>query len=253
MTRGPARLVDRAAGAAVLVLAVGLLGACGGSPTPVGTSGIDGLSIPTLHPDPADFVDRVDNRWFPLVPGTRWSYRRYTRSTLDTVVATVLPGTRTVEGVETTAVRFVVRRPSGGTTFAAVRWYAQDAAGNVWWFGQRVGGTFAVDPLATASWRAGRHGAEAGLVMAAQPRVGDGFVNGSRPGAMERRSTVVSLDASVALQQGEYHHAVETRDLSALAPVVEVQTFYAPGTGMVAQDAEGPVGIQLTLVRVSRP
>jgi hypothetical protein len=253
MTRGPAQLVARAAGAAVLVLAVGLVGACGGLPTPVGPSGIDGLTIPTPRPVPADFVDRVDNPWFPLVPGTRWTYRRYTRSTLDTVVATVLPGARTVEGVRTTALRFVVRRLSGRTTFAAVRWYAQDAAGNVWWFGQRVGATFAVDPLATASWRAGRHGAQAGLVMAARPRVGDGYVNGSRQGAMERRSTVVSLDASVALQQGEYHHAVETRDLSALAPVTEVQTFFARGTGMVAQDAEGPVDAQLTLVRVSRP
>jgi hypothetical protein len=249
MTHGSAR----AARAAVLVLALGALGGCGGSPTAVGPSGVDGLTIPTPHPDRADFVDRVDNPWFPLTPGTRWTYRRYTRTTLDTVVATVLPGTRVVAGVETTRLRFVVRRPSGGTTFAAVRWYAQDVAGNVWWFGQRAGATVAVDPLATASWQAGRHGAEAGLAMAAHPRVGDGFVNGSRPGAMERRSTVVSLDASVALQQGEYQHAVETRDLSALAPADQVQTFFARGIGMVAQDEEGAVDLQLTLVRVSRP
>jgi hypothetical protein len=253
MTRGPAQLVDWAARATVLVLGAGLLGGCGGSPTSVGPSGIDGLTIPTPRPAPADFASRVDNRWFPLVPGTRWTYRRYSPTSLDTVVATVLRGTRAVEGVTTTAVRFVVRHPSGGTTFAAVRWYAQDTAGNVWWFGQRVGRTFPVDPLATGSWRAGRRGARAGLLMPARPRVGDGFANGSRPGTMERRSTVVTLDASVALPKGEYHHAVETRDLSPLAPIRVVQTFFAPGVGMVVQDATDAVDVELTLVRVSRP
>jgi hypothetical protein len=253
MTRGPAQLVTWAARAVVLVLGTGFLGGCGAYPTPVGPSGIDGLTIPTPRPVPADFADRVDNRWFPLVPGTRWTYRRYAPTSLDTVVATVLGGTHVVDGVATTVVRFVVRRPSGGTTFAAVRWYAQDTAGNVWWFGQRVGHTFPVDPLATASWSAGSRGAEAGLVMPAHPRVGDGFVNGFQRGAMERRSTVVTLDASVAVPRSEYHHAVETRDLSPLAPIRFVQTFFAPGVGMVVQDATDAVDVQLTLVRVSRP
>ena len=89
--------------------------------------------------------------------------------------------------------------------------------------------------------------------MAAQPRVGDGFVNGSLPGTMERRSTVVTLDASVALPRGEYHHAVETRDVSALEPLAVVQTFFSPGVGMVAQDTAAAVDTELTLVRVSRP
>jgi hypothetical protein len=253
MTRRPAPLVVRAVRAAVLVLGAGLLGGCGGSPTPVGTAGIDGLTIPTPHPAPDDFADHVVNRWFPLAAGTRWIYRRYTPTSLDTLVATVLPGHTTVEGVATTAVRFTIRRPSGGTTFAAVRWYAEDTAGNVWWFGQRVGRTFPVDPLATASWVAGRQGAEAGLVMPAHPRVGDGFANGSEPGTVERRSTVVTVDASVALPKGEYHHAVQTRDLSPLAPIRIVQTFFAPGIGMVSQDTMGAVDTQLTLVRVSRP
>jgi hypothetical protein len=254
MTRGPAW----AARTRVVALGAGLLGAavlggCGGSPAPQGPSGIDGLTIPTPHPDPGDFVDRVDNRWFPLVPGTRWTYRYYTPAHVDTVLATVLPGTRAVEGVATTAVRFTLSSPSGGTAFAAVRWYAQDTAGNVWWFGQRVGRTFPVDPLAVRSWTAGRRGAEAGLMMPAHPRVGDGFFNGSRPRTMERRSTVLSVDASVALPRGGYHHAVETRDLTALAPVSSARTFFAPGVGIVDQDVAGALETELTLLRVSRP
>jgi hypothetical protein len=253
MTRGPAWAARAAVLALGVALGAGLLGGCGGSPAPLGPSGVDGLTIPTPHPHPADFVDRVDNRWFPLVPGTRWSYRYFTPGNLDTVFATVLPGTRAVAGVATTAVRFSIRRSSGGTTFAAVRWYAQDTAGNVWWFGQRVGRTLPLDPLATRSWRAGRRGAEAGLMMPAHPRVGDGFVNGSRPRTLERRSTVLSVDAAVALPKGHYHHAVETRDLSSLAPIRVVTTFFAPGVGLVAQDTSGTPSTELTLLRTSRP
>jgi hypothetical protein len=239
--------------AAAVVLGAGLLAGCGASPVAVGPSGVDGLTIPTPSPSPHDFTGHVDNRWFPLVPGTRWTYRRYTPSSLDTLVATVLPTTRRIEGVPTTALRFVVRRPHGGTTFAAVRWYAQDAAGNVWWFGQRVGRGFAVDPLARRSWVAGRRDARAGLVMPAHPRRGDGFANGFAARAMERRSTVISLDASVALPRGDYHHAVELSDQSPLDPVRVLNSFYAPGIGLVAQQTTDALDIELTLVRISRP
>jgi hypothetical protein len=249
MTRGAAW----AARGTLLVLGAGVLVGCGASPAPLGPSGIDGLTIPTPSPDPHDFTARVDNPWFPLTPGTRWTYRRYTATSLDTLLATVLPTPRRVDGLAATAVRFVVPRPHARTTFAAVRWYAQDAAGNVWWLGQRVGRTFPVDPLATRSWVAGRHGAEAGLVMPAHPRIGDGFANGFQSGVMERRSTVMSLETAVALPRGKYDRTVQTRDRSGLAPTLEVQSYYAPGVGLVAQQATRAVVTELTLVRIRRP
>jgi hypothetical protein len=235
------------------LLGSGLLAGCGASPAPQGPTGIDGLTIPTPSPDPRDFTDHVDNRWFPLEPGTRWTYRRYTPTSLDTVVATVLPTTHRVDGVPTTAVRFVVRRPHGRPALAAVRWYAQDTAGNVWWFGQRVGGTFSIDPLAPGSWVAGRQGARPGLLVPAHPRAGDGFANGFQSGVMERRTTVMSLDVAVALPRGGYHHTIETQDLSELEPALVVQSYFAPGVGLVAQQAIEAEATELTLVRFRRP
>jgi hypothetical protein len=246
MTRGAAW----AARGTLLALGAGLLVGCGASPASLGPSGIDGLTIPTPSPDPRDFTSRVDNPWFPLATGTRWTYRRYGPSSLDTLIATALPGTRRVDGVATTALRFVVRRPHGRTTFAAVRWYAQDSAGNVWWFGQRVGHGLLVDPLAPRSWVAGRHGARAGLVVSAHLRLGDGFADGFQSGVMERRSTVMSLDATMALPRGTYHHTLETQDLSRLEPTLVVESFYAPGVGLVDQQATGATATELTLVRV---
>ena len=52
----------------------------------------------------------------------------------------MLPAPREVAGVATTAVRWQVPRPGRPGSTIVVRWYAEDADGNVWWFGQRVVG-----------------------------------------------------------------------------------------------------------------
>jgi hypothetical protein len=247
------RAVPGAARALLLTLAVGVLAGCGASPAPLGPSGIDELTIPTPSPDPADFADRVDNPWFPLAPGTVWTYRHYTPYGSHEVLATVLPGHRMIAGVPTTAVRWQVPR-SGGRRTVALRWYAEDLAGNVWWFGQRVRRSgLRVDELVDRSWLAGRDGAEAGLVLSAVPRVGDGYANAEERRVVDRRSTVVSLTATVATPRGTYHDTVLTRDVSSLEPTRVVQSFFARGIGLVAQQTIQTTTSDLSLVRVRLP
>lgn len=239
------------ASAFLALLLLPVVAACGASPAAVGPTGIDQLTIPTPSPDPADFSADVDNPWFPLPPGTTWTYRRYGSLGSGLVVATALPRTRRVAGVETRPVRWVAR-DSGRTTLLGVRWYAQDTAGNVWWFGQRVRPTGdPLDALATRSWLAGRDGAEAGLVMAARPRRGDGYANAYRRGVVERRSTVVSLDATASLPTRTYRDTVLTRDLSRIDPVHVEQSYYARGIGLVAQQTVATTTTELFLLRMA--
>jgi len=234
----------------VLTVAAAALAGCGASPARQGPSGIDGLTIPTPSPDPSDFAAGTPNRWFPLAPGTRWTYRQDTATGHRAVTATVLSRPHPVGGVSTTAVRWQVRYPAGTRT-AMVRWYAVDDAGNVWWFGQRV---FPhgrpLDRLAPRSWLAGQDGAEAGLVLSATPRQGDGYANARQPRVVARRSTVLGLTATVTTADRTFHDTVVTRDLSSLAPLHTVQTYYGRGLGMVAQDDTTATSITLSLVRV---
>jgi hypothetical protein len=242
--RALAPLVALTVGSAVLT-------GCGASPAPLGPAGVDGLTIPTSSPDPTDFDGSARNVWFPLDPGTRWTYRQYTPYGNRVVLATVLPGQRPIDGVQTTAVRWQVRAQGEDRT-AMTRWYAVDDAGNVWWFGQVVvphGPP--LDRLAPRSWRAGRDGAEAGLILTATPREGDGYLNAQQPRVVQRRSTVVSLTGTVATTRRTFRHTVVTRDLSSLAPLHTVQTYFGRGLGMVAQEDTTSISTSLSLVRMS--
>jgi hypothetical protein len=178
---------------------VGLLAltGCGIGAQTYPPTGIDELVIPTPSPRPADFVDRVDNQWFPLSPGRTWVYDVKRTGRPDGVrTVTVLAHPVAIAGVATTAVSAVLTRP-GESPSTRIDYYAQDRAGNVWWFGQ--------DGL----WRAGREGAQAGLLMAAHPRLGDGYRAAYQKGRVEDVVTVaqvrpiVSLEVTTALSPGE--------------------------------------------------
>jgi hypothetical protein len=253
MTRAAGWAVRAGALVAALCAVAASLSGCGASPQKLGPAGIDELTIPTPTPDPADFTGDATNPWFPLTAGTRWTYRQYSPTSTRVVRAEVLPGRRDIAGVSTTPVRWTYR-DHGRTRTAMVRWYAVDTAGDVWWFGQRIATRdLLLDALAPHSFLAGRNGAEAGLVLTRAPRVGDGYLNAQQPHVVERRSTVVSLHGTVATTGKTFHDTVVTRDLSALAPVHTVQTYFARDVGMVAQQDTASTSTSLAFVRVLRP
>src|SRR5687768_5865570 len=75
--------------------------------------------------DPADFTTRIDNPYFPLVPGSRWVLREGEQR----ITITVLQRTRTIAGVEARVVRDVARE-NGQPVEVTFDWYAQDRRGN---------------------------------------------------------------------------------------------------------------------------
>ena len=212
MTRG-ARAVRRPRTAAALAagLVLGLTGCAGvGQPAPYDSPGINGLVIPTPTPAPADFVEGVDNPWLALAPGRRWTYDvtedAGTRGRIDVEVQ---DGTVPVAGLEATAVQTTTDL-GGGTASVATRLYAQDEAGNVWLVGSETD---------DASWRAGEDGAEAGLAMPADPRLGDGWLSYDVPGLPRASATIE--DQSSELVQLRNEADTTTR------------TVYEKGVGLV--------------------
>lgn len=184
----PTRRTPRVPAAAVLAAAAvaALLGGCANSPGEVDPTGVDELTVPTPSPDPDDFVEGVDNDWYPLQPGSvrRW---RVIGGSGGGLRVSVAREPLLVAGVESTVVRtrstFDPRAvPDGWETEVQTDFYAQDRDGNVWWLGR------------AGEWEAGVDGAQAGLLVPAEPRLGDGYQMALLEGVVDVRAEVAAVE-----------------------------------------------------------
>lgn len=208
----------------VAALAAGLLlpalAGCAADPPTVEPTGVDLLEIPTPTPDPDDFVAGIDNPWLPLRPGTEWVYES---TDGETVTVTVSDRTREVGGVSTTVVRDVVSE-NGDMAETTSRWFAQDVDGNVWYFGEET------------LWEAGVDGAQAGVVMLAEPRRGDGYQQEYAPGVAEDLGTVLGLDEQVDTGRASFDHLLLIEASTPLEPGLVEHRYYRRGTGLVVEE-----------------
>ncbi len=119
--------------AAVAVGAAALLAGCGGDETkPAGSSG-SGLpqGDEPVKLDPAGFSADVNNRYWPMKPGTRWTYREVDEKgkRLKVVVTATSETKRIANGVTARVVRDTVTE-DGKLIEDTFDWYAQDDDGN---------------------------------------------------------------------------------------------------------------------------
>jgi hypothetical protein len=228
-----------------LVLVVGTVvpGACGGDDDGTHTASRAGVVIdpgdggryaPRL--DPADFVDRVDNPYFPLAPGSRWVYGGTTDEGAERIVVEVLAECKDVMGIEAVVVRDTVTI-DGELVEDTNDWYAQDLEGNVWYLGETTAEYENGRVVSTAgSWEAGQDGAHAGIVMEAEPRVGDAYRQEFYPGEAEDLAEVVRTGDRVRVPSGAFDEVVVTQEWNPLAPGVVEHKHYAPGVGQVSEE-----------------
>jgi hypothetical protein len=130
------------------------------------------LGTPAMPPA-SSFSARVDNQWFPLLPGTRYVYTGVKDGKPSRDVLTVTHETKTIDGVPCVVAheRLYLRgRPGERTT----DWYSQDEKGNVWYFGENTAELDAHGHVTSTAgtWTAGLDGAQPGIYMPAHPRVG---------------------------------------------------------------------------------
>jgi hypothetical protein len=181
-----------------------------------------GRSAPRI--DPADFTTAVDNPFFGLEPGTRWVYRSIDhngRTGQKTVEATF--DTQRIMGVTCVAVRDT-EALDGRVVEADVDWYAQDLAGNVWYFGEQT-----TEPVsAGGSWTAGVAGAQPGIAMKGHPRLGDRY-----PEAARDIAEIRGLSGRASVPVGTFVGVLVTRDTSPLEPGRAELRYYAEGVGLV--------------------
>ena len=185
--------------------------------------------------DPANFTTEIDNPWWPMKPGSRWVYRETdTGGANQKVVVTVKDRTKTIaNGIEARVVHDVVTE-DGEFVEVTDDWYAQDKDGNVWYLGEETTEYENGKPVSkSGSFEAGVDGAEAGIIVPAQPEPGMTYRQEYYKGEAEDAASIVSLDQQAEVPAGHYKPVLMTNDTNPLEPKVNEFKFFARGVGPV--------------------
>jgi hypothetical protein len=183
--------------------------------------------------DPANFISQIDNKYYPLKPGTVYVYEGKEKDVVTKITTTVTDQTKIILGVKTIVIKdtVLVNNNLEEETFD---WYAQDKKGNVWYFGEdaktyengKVTGT-------TGSWEAGVNGAKPGIVMKNNPPQGDSYRQEYLKGQAEDMSQIISTNESVNVPAGSYNGCIKTKDWSDLEADTIENKIFCPNIGNV--------------------
>jgi hypothetical protein len=168
----------------------------------------------------------VDNPYLTYEPGTVFTYEvrnedgKLTEIRTVTVEETTKP--ITIDGVTINCIIVTdeVRLAKNNKLVeVASDYFAQDNSGNVWYFGEDVknyqNGKF-VDT--EGSWIAGTDGAEPGIVMLADPKIGATYDQENAPEIAEDFATVKDLNATTTLEAFDttLNDLLQTEDINPL-------------------------------------
>lgn len=185
--------------------------------------------------DPARFTVEIDNRYWPMVPGTRWTYLEIDEEGKELqVVVTVSTETKKIaNGIIARVVRDTVTE-DGELIEDTFDWYAQDAEGNIWYLGENTAEFDGGKVTSRAgSFEAGVDGALPGIIMPTDPLGDMKYRQEYYEGEAEDNGEVLSVEEQVEVRAGHYRGALLTKDTNALEPKVLEFKLYALGVGPV--------------------
>jgi hypothetical protein len=209
---------------------------------------IHGTYSPSINP--ATFVPVIDNRYWPLKPGTAYRYKGVRGTTHQTDDEVVTHQTKQIIGVKSTVVRDTVSQ-HGNPVERTLDYYAQDKQGNVWYMGEDSyelqHGRFA---KASDSWRSGVNGAKPGIIMPADPRPGDSYRQEYYPPEALDEARVIGIRGPVTVPHGTYANALTTSEFSPLEPQTE-EKYYVAGVGEILERVVKGHREEFRLVRIT--
>jgi hypothetical protein len=199
-----------------------------------------GPEVPQLDRTKFERSTVVDNKYHPLVPGTRHIYNGSTQEGRERVphkvVWTVTDLTKVVDGVRAVVVHEQDHR-DGKLIESELVFFAQDDAGNVWHLGQLRETYDETEFVGGRAWLGGTDGAKAGIMMQADPRAGTpGYSQGYAPPPFNwtDHGRVDKVGQKTCVRTGCYKDVLVISEGSAEeGPDAEQLKYHAPGVGFV--------------------
>jgi hypothetical protein len=185
--------------------------------------------------DPADFTTEIDNPYWPMAPGTRWTFRETDGEGGEAKVVVIVTNLtkKMANGITARVVRDTVTE-DGEIVEDTNDWYAQDAEGNIWYLGEDTA-EFEEGKVSSraGSFESGVDGALPGIAIPADPQPGMEYRQEYYKGEAEDSGRVLSTDELAEVPAGRYRDALLTKDFTPLEPDVLEYKLYAKGVGPV--------------------
>ena len=198
------------------------------------------------------FVSNVDNEFFPLERETTFVYEGTKDGAPTRDEVHVTDKTIRILNVDATVVR---DRAFEDNVLVedTLDYYAQDASGNVWYFGEDTKELDAKGRVISTegTWRAGVNGAAPGLIMEAHPQRGDRYYQEMAVNVAEDQANVRSLNGSTCVPFSCFDDLLRTRETSRFEPGVVEQKYYARHVGFIRGDLIAGGSEHTALVRIT--
>src|SRR5262249_39608665 len=187
-----------------------------------------------------DRSTNVDNKWFPLKPGTQYVYKGVTQEDKKRVphrlLFVVTDLAKVINGVRAIVV-WELDYKAGKMVEQELVFFAQDKDGNVWHLGQLSEVYDEKEFVGGRAFLVGTDGARAGIIVQAEPRQGTpSYSQGYAPPPFNwtDRGRVDQVGQKTCVLTGCYNDIVVIAETSdAEGPNAEQLKHYAPGVGLV--------------------
>jgi len=200
---------------------------------PGGSVSTAGQPAPSLPASASGWVSGLSNPYLGFARGRVFNYGSQTAEGLETTVVEVTNQTKTIQGVTTTIVHDRVSL-NGSLIEDTFDWYAQDTDGNIWYFGEDSKQINQGVIVGTAgSWEAGVNGAQPGIVMLANPKVGMKYQQEFAAGVAEDMARIQSLSAPAQVPYGNFDDCLRTFETTPLDRTDRAYKYYERGVGLV--------------------
>jgi hypothetical protein len=185
-----------------------------------------------------NFATTGENSYFVLEPGYQVILGGQEDGEELLLVMTVLNETKVVNGVETRIVE--ENETEGGNLVEVSRNYFAicKPTNNAIYFGEEVD-MYKDGKIVSheGAWLAGQNGSKAGMIMPGKAEVGLKYYQEIAPGVAEDRAEIMSVNDTLDTPAGTFKQVLKTEETNALKPGEKEFKFYAPGIGLIQDEA----------------
>ncbi|MGH7885192.1 MAG: hypothetical protein ACRENO_05800 [Thermodesulfobacteriota bacterium] len=195
------------------------------------------LDITVCDPGAGPFTLEIDNPFFPLVVGSQSIIEGVDDEGAEIrVVITVMDETEMVAGIMTRVVE-EDEFEDGERVETSWNYYAQATDGTVCYFGEDV--DIFEDGMVvanTGAWRAGENENVPGIIMLADPQIGDIYRQELAPGIAEDQSEIIAFGETFEVEAGTFSDTVTTEDCNPLDDTPLDLKVYFSGIGLAIDE-----------------